>query len=684
MRIILEELFIKILSMSITASYVILAILLVRIMLHRVPKIFSYMLWSVAGFRLLSSFSFSSVLSVFNAGWIRSEKVTSVAGSMDYIPLGISVMKNPVVANGTSKVSEVINNYIPATIPSKSVSPLQIITITVTCIWMVGIITLLLYGLVTYLKLRNKLQKAVLLKDNIYECDRIPSPFVLGIIKPRIYIPFRLKQEEFDYIIRHEKHHIHRLDHIIKPLAFGILILHWFNPLVWIAFYCMNKDMEMSCDEKIISDMGGKMKGIYSESLLAFAGARQTLLYGPLAFGESSAKARIKNVLRFQKPKKWILIIVFGICIITGIACAANPPANDNGGIISPQTEQKPKDDKDFAKILFDNKNKYIGDAPHDGRLLGLLEVQKEFGDYTIALETKARPYVLRVNLKNKPEMEDEAIQRMGKDSALLLALIDNADQIQWNYLINQMGEEYSKTVSYNEAMMQVSGIKDIKSYGSSEEKVYELISLSQKIKESSGFECQINAESTRKLSENFNKMVSYELPKGFTQSEFEKGIGYVGGVLFLKDKKLPQSPKDSFAPMDWYAPGAVLYLPKDVTSLEAGGAVRFKNGRLIGGTLQENHVAEIGEPMQLNGLTEQAVLTEWSLDLYTAAEAEKAKESGHEIPEDQLTSKVWRIFFAKDNFHSAYCFTLNEKYFSKEDAIEFAQTVKFSENAFD
>jgi len=705
-----EGLFIKILNMSITASYVIVAILVLRLFLRKAPKVFAYVLWSVAGFRLLCPISFSSVFSIFNSRFIQSEDMITNSGIINYIPSDIGYMKTPTVVTGVSSVSNVINNHLPAATPYASVNPMQIITTISAYLWFFGILFLLLYSIASYIKLKNRVRKSVLLEGNIFECDRISSPFVLGVIKPKIYIPFRLSKQELNYIIKHEQYHIHRLDHVIKPCAFLVIILHWFNPLVWVAFFNMSKDMEMSCDEKVISDMGNDIKNDYSMSLLSFASGRRWGAISPLAFGETSTKSRIKNVMRFKKPKFWVILLISLVCILIGTMCVANPliskntiqtPSNKNQENINQNNSNNANQvsksgDKmneeatghlvsDLANQLYNNKNQYIGNASSDGKLLSILGIQTEFGNYTIVLDTRDRPYVLRINFKATPIEEDNLNQKMCRNATLLLALINNADEIQWSYPINQNGNQSIKTVSFNEEFLEVPGIKNIKNYGRASIKIQELLDASEHIFSSSNYIFSETITVKSPLSDIFGTKETYQLPKGFSQSEYMESIGYNGGVLFLKNGTMPQEPPYSSAPIEWYAPGAALYIAKELTTPIYGNAtaVTFDNGKLIRGTLFDNHSCQIGEPIILEGLKEQAVLMEYNFDLYTVPEADKAEEEGHAIPKNQLTGKAWKIFFAKDVNYPAYCFVLNEKYFSKQDAIDFAKSVKFSEDAF-
>lgn len=317
---ILETLFLKIIDMSVTASYVILAVFFVRLLLKSAPKVFSYALWSVAAFRLIFPVSFASVISIFNIGALLTPH--SAAGGSVTQPLINS--GNIVVAPQSPVSPSLITNPQAVNTQAQSANPIEIMITAAIVLWCLGMAVMLAYSIISYLKIRRGVKQAVRLEGNVYECDGIQSPFVLGIIKPKIYIPFRMNEKEKDCILCHERHHIHRFDHVIKPFAFLILAVYWFHPLVWLAYLLMCKDMEMSCDEKVIALLGTAAKRDYCLSLLSVGANRRLPVVGPLFFGETNAKTRIGNLLGFKKPKAWVLMLAVVLCVAVAAACAAD------------------------------------------------------------------------------------------------------------------------------------------------------------------------------------------------------------------------------------------------------------------------------------------------------------------------------------------------------------------------
>ena len=317
----MEELFLKILNMSITATYVLIAVLILRLLLRRGPKWISYSLWSLVLFRLVCPVSFSSVFSIFG----RIGKTTSIKSNLEHIPEDIGRMALPQVEIVPGSINTVVNNALPAQTPAASVNPMQILIFIGACIWLTGIAAMLLYSAVSYMRLKYRLQDATLLWGNVFETDKITSPFLCGLIKPKIYLPVGLNENEENYVLYHEQTHIARKDHLIKPLAFLVLSVHWFNPFMWPAFILMSRDLEMSCDERVISKLDSEGKAGYSTALMRLAMKRPMLAWSPLAFGESNVKRRIRNVLNFKKPAGWVVAVSVILAILLGIGCAANP-----------------------------------------------------------------------------------------------------------------------------------------------------------------------------------------------------------------------------------------------------------------------------------------------------------------------------------------------------------------------
>ena len=308
----MDQLFLKIINMSMTASYVILLVMLIRLLLKRVPKIYSYSLWIIVLFRLLVPFSFSSVFSM-------------IPINTKAIPTDIMYAPTPQINSGITLVDRALNHSLLAPGGGASVNPIQIWILIGQLIWLAGVLILLIYSILTTLKLVRKLKSSQHLKGNIYEVNQFETPFVFGILRPKIYIPFGLSKIEQSYIIKHEEIHIRRFDHIIKFISSIATSIHWFNPLVWLAFFLMSKDMELSCDEKVISEMGNEIKKDYSHSLLSLSSSRRIIGGSPLAFGGENTNGRIKNILDYKKPRCWATLVGSIVIVVAVVGLLSNP-----------------------------------------------------------------------------------------------------------------------------------------------------------------------------------------------------------------------------------------------------------------------------------------------------------------------------------------------------------------------
>ena len=315
----------RLLNMSLTASVAVVLVILLRFALKKAPKVISYALWGIVLFRLLCPFSIGSSFSVFNLFETPTEDSGFITSVIEYVPTDIVHTEYPSVVLPVPGVSDVINEALPQGEEQLRADPLEAPISFATYIWMAGVLVMGIYSAISYVQLRRKLRIIVPLRDNIFIADDIKSPFVVGLFRPRIYLPCNLSQKEQEYIILHEKHHIKRCDHIMKALAFLALAIHWFNPLVWVAFILAGKDMEMSCDEAVIRKVGTDVRADYSASLLTLATGRRIIAGTPLAFGEGDTKGRIHNLSKWKKPAVWIVIISVILCVDLAVCLITNP-----------------------------------------------------------------------------------------------------------------------------------------------------------------------------------------------------------------------------------------------------------------------------------------------------------------------------------------------------------------------
>ena len=309
----MAAIFLKTVNMSISACWIVLAIMLLRIALKKAPKWINCILWGIVGLRLVMPLSFESIFSLIPSAETISKTPYS---PRPYFESGVPPIDNQVNAylNGNyfEGVTRPTGNFVD-------------ITTVLAIIWVIGIITLLIYTFVSFLRLKNEISTAVLLRDNIYQSESVVSPFVLGIIKPKIYLPFNMNGQDMDHVVAHEKAHIKRKDHLWKPLGFLILTLHWFNPLMWLGYVLLCRDIELACDEKVIKEFNNEQRADYSEALLTCSVNRRMIAACPLAFGESDVKNRVKSVLNYKQPSFWVIVVAVIICVALAVGFLTNP-----------------------------------------------------------------------------------------------------------------------------------------------------------------------------------------------------------------------------------------------------------------------------------------------------------------------------------------------------------------------
>ena len=310
----MSELFLKIINMSISASWLILAVLILRLVLKKAPKWVNVLLWGIVAVRLICPFSFESALSLIPSAETFPEKVIS-GPSFD-------------IQTGISPVDNRINDYLGdryfegVTVPANNGN--NIMTI-LTIVWIIGILLLVAYTIISYRRLHREIDTAVHYKDNIFQSENVSSPFVLGIINPRIYLPFSMNEQDLEHVVAHEQAHIRRKDHWWKPLGFLLLTIYWFNPLMWLAYVLLCRDIELACDEKVIKKLGNEQRADYTQALVACSVNRRMIAACPLAFGEVGVKERVKSVMNYKKPAFWIVVLAVMSCVVVAACFLTNP-----------------------------------------------------------------------------------------------------------------------------------------------------------------------------------------------------------------------------------------------------------------------------------------------------------------------------------------------------------------------
>lgn len=329
----MENVFLELFNMSITASWLVIAVIVFRFLFKKAPKSLRVIMWGLVALRLVCPFSLESVLSIIpSTEFVPSEIVYSdssadVSGAEIFNAIGNSPVNYDL---GIQDGSVVFTEY--SAPDGNTVNPLLIITYIASIVWVVGMAVMLLYTLISYLRILKKVREATPLKENIWICDNISTPFILGLVKPRIFLPSSMNEQDTEFVIAHEKAHLKRRDHFWKPLGFALLTVYWFNPVLWVAYVLLCRDIELACDEKVIKEMGTEIKKSYSDALINCSVPRKMISACPLAFGETGVKGRIKSVLNYKKPAFWVIVVAVVAVLITTICFMTNPekPNDDN------------------------------------------------------------------------------------------------------------------------------------------------------------------------------------------------------------------------------------------------------------------------------------------------------------------------------------------------------------------
>lgn len=666
-------LFFNMINMSITGGVVILAVLVLRLLLRRAPKIISYCLWSVVLFRLLCPFSFSLPVSLLEtAGNPAVEE-----GVVHYIPEDILYSEAP---TANLPVPENGNGAIEGTIPQASENRAGDMVEIGMMIWVGGVLLILTYAIGMLIILFGKLRGASpvdrervraagaesLLPAGIavYEKRGLPTPFVLGVIRPKVYLPSGIDDAELRYILLHEGIHIRRGDHIVKVVSFFTLCIHWFNPLVWAAFFLSGRDMEMACDEAVLRRLGNSVKKDYSASLLNLATGRRILGGAPLAFGEGDTGSRIRNVLKYRKPRTILICIGSVTALAAAVLLLANPmetakadgmkdPLNEdlNGKTPDDQTEndlsESGQAEQGVAADVAEQNAAYR--AMERGERFTWETLEKLMGESKPLLESYAG--------------YDRAIWEEPEDHVLTAflqySLWTEEPEVAYRLMIRYMVEDNSVDMVY---LVRVNDQSVLDLYYNEKWRDVDLEAFLSYIPELSDW------------------VEEYTLPKRdqLSANPFSADVGMLGGQTFTwiggkeSDESKPQSVYSY--PSEWGS-AAAIYRIESIFS-------EFSDGKFTNVWLMQNHCAlEVLETVE--GGKEQTLLCLFECDLLTASEIGEAEANGITLSEEDMTGKFWYVCFGREQSEYGYVLMLNQKYFTKEEAIAAAQSVRFKESAW-
>lgn len=434
----MEALFLKCLNMGIAAGWVVLAVLLLRLLFRNASKRIRCALWALVGIRLVCPLSFESVLSLIP--------------SAETVPREILLSREPAIESGIEALDRAVNPVIAGSLVpdvGASVNPMQIVVFLASGLWAAGVAAMLLYAVISCLKLRHSVRASIKTEGNLWICDDLKSPFIFGILSPRIYLPSDLGGEQLACVIAHEKAHLARRDHWWKPLGFALLSVYWYQPLCWIAYILLNRDIELACDERVVREMGDAQKRQYAEALLKCSASRRMVSACPLAFGEVGVKERIKGVLYGKKPGLWMTAAAVAGCMAAAVCFLTDPVTAGSGeGIYGARYS--------VAEILYDfpmmdfaytaeTAPEYVFTADaclmQQGRS-GLMGDNAAWNMVGVFHEADDRKDEILAFLREAPMLPGDAAVQGLLDETERIWYVDTADEGGWFYLVMQTGRQ--------------------------------------------------------------------------------------------------------------------------------------------------------------------------------------------------------------------------------------------------
>ncbi|MCM1192843.1 MAG: hypothetical protein NC123_15055 [Butyrivibrio sp.] len=709
------EIFLVLLNMSLSGALVILAVLLVRLFLRRAPKLISYCLWAVVLFKLLCPVSFSLPVSLpetENGPEVESGIVYYIPKEILYGQPSPTDPDSPAFAEGEgngalsqgvgspAQAGETGNVVLSGGSKGTVSGGGRRLMGAAMAAWAAGVALMLVHGGASVVILKRKLKGARAVSCSfgdgdqitVYEKENLPTPFVLGLFCPKIYLPAGLKESEKQYILLHEQIHIRRRDHIIKVVSFLTLCLHWFNPMVWAAFFFSERDMEMSCDEAVLRKLGSGVKSEYSATLLNLAAGRRIIGGMPLAFGEGTPGRRIRNVLKYKKPQVAAVCVGIVVAVAAAVLLLANPrPGNSDGG---QEPGSRQEDGNEQASGGDGEQGQEVENAGDRGAVPGqdggTGADDSETGTDTVAGNEQEPDIAASEENRELRAMDRgealtwETLQKLTEVSLPTLkdyagyqgAVWDDMNDYALNrYLIYELrdeeqGQDYQLLVSYMAEDSHINMIYLARESDRAELPLY---------REDAGWwDADITAfrEHIPSLAD---WLAEYRLPREemLQADAFSAMVGYGGGQTFQwVGKYYPMAEPGESCPEEWKA-AAVIY------RTDGENLVFDADGVLTDVMLWSNHSGIETEPVPVEGCEEQAVLFQFACDLFTLPELAEAEEAGTPIPEEESTGHFWYVCFGREGASQGYMFGLNMRYFSEEDAIELARSIRFTEEAW-
>ena len=638
----MSALFLKILNLSINASWLILAVIAARLLLKKAPRWISCLLWGLVAVRLLCPISLESVLSI-----LPSAKV---------VPENIEMVQDPHIDSGVRIIDNAVNPVIEKSFSpdaASSVNPMQVVVSMGSIIWLTGMTVMLLYALISYILLRRKVRASVAVNGRVKECDEVDSPFILGIFRPEIYVPSGIDENTLELVIAHEEAHLKRHDHWWKPFGFVLLAVYWFNPLCWVAYILLCRDIEAACDERVIKDKDREYMAAYSQALLDCSVNRRIITACPLAFGETGVRERVSGVLNYKKPAFWVIIVAVIACIVVAVCFMTNPKkeeVQDDDHIImtEPPELAVSYEGKTYSAVrgsyswtYQDADGNGVGteaDSPHP------LDMADELPKVSLNGEIRT------INLDFEAEPEEVFVRCWKAGYA--------GDKN--SYESNYTELPYSVTEHTVEAPAEENSVIEVRASWENGNCYYCFMTYLE--------DDPINVE-----AESVTDWMDITLPSGYSISSFRDDIGWQGGSLILPGSYDIAAGFDS-APSEWIYSGLISRIPADNTGVTYQNGIPDLSGIPMNNHTYAEYIKVIG--LERSNMQWPAIMLKENHDLYTASDMSRLSASGIDTEAMDLTSDYWSFWFVKEGEDTYYLLTLSAKEFTQEEAEEIARTV--------
>ena len=660
--------------MSLQASMAVLIVLLLREMfsLGGVSKKYAVLVWLIPFFLLICPWRISSSVGIFSfapsdydtryaqEALRRQEQfLTQVEIGTVEIEIGEKIQEEVTgvetnIWQGGEKSSQGANDSESQNVLVPIYNWQKFWTV-MTVVWFDGMLLFFVHAVISYFRLKRKVRLYIQKAENVYYVDEVSVPMVIGLIKPRIYLPSGMDEAHISYVVAHEETHIRRKDPILKFVAYMITCVHWFNPLVWLAYSFLEKDMEMACDEETIQSIGVEKKKEYATALLQLTTGKRMIFAVPLAFGEGDTKRRIKNVMQYKKTVKTAAVLAVAAGLLVFLVFMIK------------------ESDKPYTAVLTNPGLAQEEELVKQQELLAEMEAKEAEIE---ARREEIEKQVLITQLNQKDELTLDMVRRAMENHILQeLDFVEftNGENLKeeasysmnyyidfyfTDYTFNPQGEEYRLGVSL---WKEDDGLADIYITRMSDMDMRWLYSAEED-------KYKNDLEEFLATKESITDWLSMELPVGYTLGSYNANYGYMGGALIL-----PQAyelyGEETYVPADWYHAGCISRMPEATTRYQ------FVDGKLQPhrGVPWNHTSAEFIEVLELDW---QAILMEVNHDLYTAAEMGEMEEKGVDMSKISFTSDYWYFFFVKEGEDTCYYLSLAKNCFTKEEAIAVARTV--------